>query len=171
MGSAASRKQFVTADEVFQKFDEEIQSGVEKLDVSKLVSLYCGKSPGIDTASEEEEKLGKLFQSFDVDADGSIWLRDFFSSIYMKDKDGILSKVQCLRLSSYIAVGKVGGIDMKDAKDLWSKFDIYETSEDHEMERRSEKIDEEAFMKKSLARLDNISLQHKILICKKITIV
>ena len=29
---------------------------------------------------------------------------------------------------------------MKDVKDLWSKFDIYETSEDHEMEHRAEQL-------------------------------
>ena len=62
---------------------------------------------------------------------------------------------------------------MKDAKDLWIKFDIYETSLDHEMERQSEQV---TFcmavfnliyiisdkMKKSLARLENINLQHKL---------
>ena len=53
----------------------------------------------------------------------------------------MLSKEQCLRLSFRLfAVGKEGGIEMKDAKDLWSKFDIYETSEDHEMERQSEQV-------------------------------
>ena len=70
-----------------------------------------------------------------------IIFRDFFSSIFLKDKDGVLSKEQCLRLSFRLfAVGKEGGIEMKDAKDLWSKFDIYETSEDHEMERQSEQV-------------------------------
>ena len=38
------------------------------------------------------------------------------------------------------AAGKEGGLEMKDAKHLWSRFDIYETSQDHEMERNSEKV-------------------------------
>ena len=42
---------------------------------SGLVSLYHGITPDIKTTAEEEEKLEKLFHSFEVDADGSIWLR------------------------------------------------------------------------------------------------
>ena len=67
--------------------------------------------------------------------------RDFFLSLFTQSKDGVLSKEQCLQLSFCLfAAGKEGGLEMKDAKHLWSRFDIYETSQDHEMERNSEKV-------------------------------
>eukprot|EP00092_Neocalanus_flemingeri_P097123 GFUD01123718.1.p1 GENE.GFUD01123718.1~~GFUD01123718.1.p1 ORF type:complete len:112 (+),score=30.82 GFUD01123718.1:177-512(+) len=110
-------------------------------------------------STKEEEKFQKMFQSFETDEDGTIIRRDFFLSLFAKSNDGVLTKEDCLRLSFRLfSVGEDGGIQMKEASDLWSWFDIYETTQDRELER----IEEDMFMKKSLSRMENIKLQHNM---------
>merc|ERR1712142_195571 len=160
MGSGASKAEQATPEEVFENLDKEIKSGVEKLDCStfiQIVTTFHGKPPGSKISTAEQEELEKLFHSFEQDSQGTVWLRDVFLSLLTQSKEGVLNTEQCLQLAFRLfLVGTEDTLDMKDAYDLWSRFDIYETSQDHQMD----KINEEMFLKKSLARLENIKLQH-----------
>jgi len=166
MGSGASKAELVSPGEVFDKLDEEIKSGVEKLSLpifTQLVTTFHGKPAGGKISAAEQEELERLYHSFEQDYQGRVWVRDVFLSLLTQSQSGVLSREQSLQLAFRLfLVGTEDTLEMKDAKDLWSRFDIYETTQDHMMEKNSERINEEMFLKKSMARLENINLQHKM---------
>ena len=67
--------------------------------------------------------------------------RDVFLSLFTQSQEGVLSREQSLQLAFRLfLVGTEDTLEMKDAKDLWSRFDIYETTQDHLMEKNSERV-------------------------------
>ena len=101
--------------------------------------------------------------------------RDFYLSLFTKGKDSVLSMEECLRLSFRLfSAGEEAEMKMADASELWSRFDVYETTQDHDRERVGLvslfwtlvmvilQIEEDMFIKKSLARMENIKLQHNM---------